>query len=68
MVVEQQRQIESEREFPEGRDRGVEHAVEHRVPPQGSVSRYWKFSRPMKTPRLPIVVSVKASQTPRPSG
>ena len=35
VVVEQQRQPEAEREFSEGRDRGVEHAVEHRAPPQG---------------------------------
>ena len=35
MVVEQQRQPEAEREFSEGRDRRIEHAVEHRVPPQG---------------------------------
>ncbi len=35
MVVEQQRQPEAERELSEGRDRGIEHAVEHRAPPQG---------------------------------
>ena len=35
VVVEQQRQPEAEREFSEGRDRGVEDAVEHRAPPQG---------------------------------
>ncbi len=34
VVVEQQRQPEAEREFSEGGDGGVEHAVEHRVPPQ----------------------------------
>ena len=34
VVVQQQRQPEAEREFSEGRDRRIEDAVEHRVPPQ----------------------------------
>ncbi len=34
MVVQQQRQPETEREFSEGGDGGIEHAVEHRAPPQ----------------------------------
>src|SRR5258708_23780169 len=34
MIVEEQRQPEAEREFPEGRDRGIEPTVEHRVAPQ----------------------------------
>lgn len=35
MVVEQQCEPEAERELSKGRDPRVDHAVEHRVPPQG---------------------------------
>src|ERR1700694_6041700 len=34
VVVQQQRQPEAEREFSEGGDGGIEHAVKYRVPPQ----------------------------------
>src|SRR6202165_4732597 len=50
VVVQQQRQPEAEREFSKRRDGGVEHAVEHRVPPQRIGQQILEVFQPDKNP------------------
>ena len=69
VLVEQQREIEPDREFEDAGDAGIEQRVEHREP--GTPNRptaIRSFRARRRSPLRPMRASVNESQMPRPSG